>query len=451
MASISAIHFRSYRLYVFVNSTAVRSTDKEVRCSTVTDQTLNRPTGPSATLTDEVNVAANGRVPGLTQLVLLLAGSCMSVLGAVLIAPVLPQMAAEFAGTPGVNVLVPIVLTAPALMIGLTAPFAGLIVDAIDRKRLLLIAMVAYTIFGTMPLYLQSLNAIVGSRILVGVCEAAIMTCATTLIGDYWSGSKRGKYLGLQTLVAALAATVFLTVGGILGASGWRTPFWLYVMAALIAIPMAKYLWQPARPAGHREARRLEPMPWRQMLKPCLITLFGGVTFYALIVELSFVLTGVGFTSTAKIGGIAALMSLATAGGAVAFGRLSHLTPRVLVPAEFAVIAVGLLVVFATTSVPVITIGAVLTGFGTGTLLPTLLTWAVNQLTFPQRGRGTGLWTGSLFIGEFICPVILAGLTVPVGGLQPALAVLGVASAVMALITLLVLRNQRQPLNVSQD
>lgn len=418
----------------------------------MTEQTaFNVPPAFPAPAPAEVSLAANGRVPGMTQLVLLLAGSCMSVLGAVLIAPVLPQMSAEFAGTPGVGVLVPIVLTAPALVIGLTAPFAGFIVDAIDRKRLLLIAMVAYSIFGTMPLYLQSLNAIVGSRVLVGVCEAAIMTCATTLIGDYWSGGKRGKYLGLQTLVAALAATVFLVVGGVLGASGWRTPFWLYVMAALIAIPMAKYLWQPARPEGHPTTRRLEPMPWRQMLKPCLITLFGGITFYALIVELSFVLTGVGFTSTAKIGGIAALMSLATAGGAVAFGRLSHLAPRVIVPVEFAIIAVGLLVVFATSSVPVITVGAVLTGFGTGILLPTLLTWAVNQLTFPQRGRGTGLWTGTLFIGEFICPVILAGLTVPVGGLQPALAVLGVASAVMALVTLLVLRNERQPLNVSQD
>jgi MFS family permease len=391
------------------------------------------------------------RAAGVTQLILLLAGSCMSVLGAVLIAPVLPQMAKEFATTPGVSVLVPIVLTAPALMIGLTAPFAGLIVDAIDRKRLLLVAMVAYTVFGTMPLYLDSLGSIVASRGLVGVCEAAIMVCCTTLIGDYWSGAKRGKYLGLQTLVAALAATVFLAVGGALGASGWRTPFWLYIMAALIAIPMAKFLWQPARPAELPAGRRLEPMPWRLMLKPCLVTLFGGVVFYALIVELSFVLTDAGLTSTAAIGGIAALMSLATASGAIAFGRLSKLSPRVLVPVEFALTAVGLLVVFATPSIPVIAVGAVITGLGTGMLLPTLLTWAVNNLSFVQRGRGTGLWTACLFIGEFVCPLILAGLTAGVGGLQSALGVLGVASAVMAVVTLLVLRGQRQPLNVTHD
>ena len=42
-------------------------------------------------------------------------------LGAVLLAPVLPRIQEAFAGTPGVEALTPIVLTAPALIIGLTA------------------------------------------------------------------------------------------------------------------------------------------------------------------------------------------------------------------------------------------------------------------------------------------------------------------------------------------
>ncbi|MGB8383968.1 MAG: MFS transporter, partial [Dermatophilaceae bacterium] len=248
----------------------------------------NKPPRTTLSRTGSALPTTTDRPAGLAQLILLLAGSCMSVLGAVLIAPVLPQMAEAFAGTPGVDVLVPIVLTVPALLIGLTAPFAGVIVDRVDRKRLLLIAMVAYSIFGTAPLYLNSLSAIVGSRVLVGICEAAIMTCCTTLIGDYWSGPRRSKYLGLQTLVAALAATVFLAVGGILGASGWRTPFWLYLVALVLVIPMAKLLWQPARTTRYVKGARLEPVPWRKLLGPCLVTLFGGIVFYALIVELSF-------------------------------------------------------------------------------------------------------------------------------------------------------------------
>ncbi|WP_245805069.1 hypothetical protein [Amycolatopsis australiensis] len=86
---------------------------------------------PPADTADERRATAGG-----VQLLLLLAGSCMSVLGAVLIAPVLPQLSLAFAGTPGAGVLVPVVLT---------APLAGVVADRIDRKRLLLLVMPAYT------------------------------------------------------------------------------------------------------------------------------------------------------------------------------------------------------------------------------------------------------------------------------------------------------------------
>jgi MFS family permease len=391
--------------------------------------------------------AVDQRRAGAAQLALLLAGSCMSVLGAVLIAPVLPQMTDHFAGTPGVDILVPIVLTAPALVIGVAAPFAGIVVDRLDRKRLLIAAMLVYAVVGTAPLYLPSLGTIIVSRVLVGVCEAAIMTCCTTLIADYWSGARRSRYLGVQTLVSALSATVFLGIGGVLGASGWRTPFWLYGVAALLAIPMAKLLWQPA---GHREpGSALEPAPWRLLLAPCLVTLAGGVIFYALIVQLSFVLTDNGITSTAAIGGISAVMSIATAAGSVAFGRLARHTPRSLLPASFGCSAAGLWVVSAGSSAGVITVGAVLTGFGTGLTLPTLLTWAVNRLRFAQRGRGTGRWTGTLFIGQFLSPLIIAAIGAGIGGLQPALGVLAAVSAVMAVIVLLVIPRDAEPLNVT--
>jgi MFS family permease len=392
---------------------------------------------------------ATPRTAGPAQLALLLAGSCMPVLGAVLIAPVLPQMEDHFAGVAGAEVLVPVVLAVPALLVGLAAPFAGVVVDAVDRKRLLIVAMIAYSVFGTAPLYLQSLGAIIGSRVLVGVCEAAIMTCCTTLIADYWSGSRRSRYLGVQVLVAALSATVFLGVGGALGSAGWRAPFWLYASAAVIAVPMLLLLWQPAAERTGTGPRRLPPVPWRQLLAPCLVTIAGGIVFYALIVELSFVLDDAGVTATATIGAISAVMSLATAAGSGAFAKLSGLSPRRLLPVAFGVSAAGFVIVAATGSVPVIAAGAVLTGAGTGLLLPTLLTWAINRLHFEQRGRGTGLWTGALFLGEFLAPLLIAGLGAGTGGLRPALAILGALAAVLAVVAVLVVPRDAAALNVT--
>ena len=39
---------------------------------------------------------------------------------------------------------------------------------------------------------------------------------------------------------------------------------------------------------------------------------------------------------------------------------------------------------------PLVVVFAVITGFGNGLMLPSLLTWALGSLTFEQRGRGTG-------------------------------------------------------------
>jgi MFS family permease len=440
--------------------------DRPTRRSPGPDRTTLRPAAPTTSVESTMSdTPALDRPPttpppsaqrgpaGTPQLVLLLAASCLSVLGAVLIAPVLPQMTDAFAGVAGVEILVPMVLTVPALLIALSAPFAGMVADRLGRKRLLLTALVAYAVVGTAPLYLDTLPLILGSRMLLGVCEAAIMTSCTTLIGDYWSGSTRSRYLALQTLVAALSATVFLAVGGAVGSAGWRAPFALYAVAIVLVVPVQRMIWQPAAadqaaPAGER---RLESVPWRELLAPCSVTLAAGVVFYALIVQLSFVLDDAGVTSVGLIGGISALMSLATALGSVAFANWSNRTARAILPVEFAIAAVGLAVVSATGSVPVIALGAVLAGFGTGMLLPTLLTWAVNRLHFSQRGRGTGVWTATLFVGQFSSPLIIAGFGAGVGGLRPALAVLAVLTLGMAGASMVVARHHDVPLDVTAD
>lgn len=146
----------------------------------------------------------------------------MPVLGAVLLAPVLPTLNQVFADTAGVAILVPLVLTLPALFVALFSPLAGYVADRIGRKQLLIFAMLAYSLFGTAPLWLDTLESIAVSRIGVGIAEAAIMTCCTTLITDYYAGLQRNKYLGLQTMVSALAATAFFALGGALGSISWR-------------------------------------------------------------------------------------------------------------------------------------------------------------------------------------------------------------------------------------
>ncbi|WP_199580372.1 MFS transporter [Blastococcus sp. TBT05-19] len=386
------------------------------------------------TLAGEVAVdPATGRPAGRPQALVLLLSSCLAVLGAVLLAPVLPSIQRAFAGTPGVEALTPIVLTAPALVIGLTAMVAGRIVDRVGRKRLLVSSLVVYAVVGTAPLWLPSLELIIASRVLLGLTEAAIMTCCTTLLADYFHGSKREKYFGLQVVFTTVAATFFFGIGGALGAADWRTPFWLYAVSLPLAAAAAKLIWQPA-PQAQAAARtgKLEPLPWRRVGAPVAVSLLGGLVFYVLIVQLSFVLDGIGVESTATIGAASAVASLGTAVGGLLFGRLAQRGPAVLVPLAFALSGVGILGLGVATSVPAVIAAAVVTGVGNGLLLPSLLTWALGSLAFEQRGRGTGVWTSAFFVGQFFCPLLVLALTGAIGGLGSALTVLGALSVAAA-------------------
>ena len=389
-----------------------------------------------------VDSPSTPRTAGTPQAVLLLTLGCLAVLGAVLIAPVQPAIEDAFAGNDAVDLLVPVSLTVPALVVGLLAPVAGRFVDRFGRIRLLVGALVAYSVFGTAPLWLDSLEAIVASRALVGVAEAVIMTCVTTLIADYWSGRRRTHYFSLQTVVTALSAVLFIGLGGALGNSNWRTPFVLYAVGIVAAVIVPFVLWQPAaQPRGP-----LVPVDWNRLRAPLAVTFFGGIIFYTPIVELSFKLDDIDVKSTATIGAVSALASVATAATALAFPRVVRRGPAVLLPLALGVSAVGIAIMGLGSGIPVVAVGALLASAGAGLLLPTLLTWAVSTLPFEQRGRGTGVWTGCFFIGEFLCPVLVIALTNALGGLPAALVAIGVISLLLAVAVLV--RKPSTPLEV---
>src|SRR5215510_12832063 len=365
--------------------------------------------------------------PRFIHVFLLMAGSCLPIMGGLLIAPILPEIQRHFSGVPRVEYLVPITLTIPALLIAILAPFAGAIVDVLGRRRPLVIALALYAAFGTAPLWLDSLYSIIVSRAGVGLAEAVIMTCCTTLIGDYYDGARRSKYLALQTTYTTLSASLFLLAGGLLGELGWRAPFWAYGVSLLLA-PLAQiYLWEPER----KRQTEAEPEPtllqasappFRPLLLFCIcgLTLITAIAFYVLPVHLAFMLNDLGVFSPLTIALIASLAALTKMLGTIIFHRLfifGFTIPRLLT-LSFAFSGLGL-VLAATTTMNVVVIGALINGVGGGMLIPTLLTWNMRTLPFERRGMGTGTWTVSFFLAQFINPIVVHWLAGIVGGRAP--------------------------------
>lgn len=240
---------------------------------------------------------------------------------------------------------------------------------------------------------------------------------------------------------------MFFAIGGAVGAFGWRTPFWLYVASLIVAAVMIAVIWptQQSDDGAEKRIEKLPPIPWKKLMLPVVVSFVGGITFYTLIVELPYVLATMGVTSTATIGACAAIASLATAIGAFLFRFIAGRGVAWLLPFSFGLAGIGMVVVWFAPNVPLAVIGAVIAGFGNGVLLPTLVTWAIARLDYAQRGRGAGLFTGALFLGEFVTPLVILALTAAAGTLAIAIGVIGIASLVICVVLALVTRRYPQP------
>ncbi|MDE1164860.1 MAG: MFS transporter [Pseudomonas sp.] len=372
------------------------------------------------------------RIAGAPQSLLLLLGSCLPVLGAVLLAPVLPRMQVHFADTPGAAVLVPVALTLPALVVALLAPFAGMIADRTGRKPLLLVAMLLYTLCGTLPLWLDSLPAIVASRAGIGLAEAAIMTCCTALMGDYYSGGRRERLFALQMVATSLSAALFMAVGGHLGQDNWRAPFALYAVGLVFLPLMALLLWEPrAQAASEVVGRR---MPWRGLAPLLGLALLAGLSLFIVPVQAGYLLNLLGVDAPQQIGLTMGGNQVGVVLGALSFRLIGRARPSWLLLLAFALAGSGGLLMAGAGSHTLVSLAVFINGLGIGLMLPTLITRIMAQVDFSQRGRASGLFTAAIFAGEFVSPLVVLAMTAGVNSALPmALAIVGGVQWLVAL------------------
>lgn len=369
---------------------------------------------------------------------LLLLGSCLPVLGGVLIAPVLPRIAEHFAGTANVGVMVPIVLTLPALMIALFSPFAGWLSDRIGRKRLLVLAMLLYGICGPLPLLLNDLNGILLSRAGLGLAEAAIMTCCTALIGDYYDGRERVQLLSWQTIVTSLSATAFFMLGGLIGEHGWRVPFALYIVGLVFAPLMHLALSEPLRRASTVvQAQQTREFPLRSLSVICAMTILVALGFFIVPVQTGFLLEHIGIDSPQRIGMAIGLGHSAVFLGALLFRRLSRFGPGLLLALGFLISGAGILMLANAADYRTVILAVMVNGLGGGLALPTVLSWALSTLSIEHRGKGTGLFNAGFFGGQFASPLLVMALSGVAQGRVGAVALVGWGLLLAALVSLI--------------
>ncbi|MGB3625187.1 MAG: MFS transporter [Henriciella sp.] len=366
--------------------------------------------------------------------ILIVLAAVMPVMAIISLVPVVPLLEKEFAEVPGSAFLVPVALTVPALCLALFSPVAGWVADRVGRKSLLVTSLICYAAIGILPYFLVDLRQIIVARIALGITEAAIMTAATTLIGDYFEGDRRERWLGIQVSAISVAAIVLIAIGGALGATlGARGPFLLYLAALPLGLVCWLILFEPHKVRVLVESK--EPFPLGRLLPLATGGFFLGVLFYVAIVKLGDIVALKVPPNPALLGGVGAVVNMGVVAGAIVFGVLkTNLSRSGLVALAMALMAAGYAAVPFAQGVPLTAASVFAVCVGAGISIPTFITWVMSVLQPTARGRGVGFWQGAFFLGQFIAPITAVALSSQLGGFSNALMAYSALAIVVGLI-----------------
>jgi MFS family permease len=356
----------------------------------------------------------------------LLLASSLTVMSGATVSPSLPAMKQHFesaiADVDLRTTLVKLVITLPALFIVIGSPIAGFVVDRFGRKPLLLITSILYGLAGSSGLFLESLPTILVGRAVLGLAVAGVMVSATTLIADYYSGSARAAFMGLQSGFMGLGGVLFLTLGGALAQQNWHYPFAIYLFAWLIVPFIVLFILEPNRAvsshphtsAGTEVAN--QSMPVGVMVIVYGLTTLSQIAFYLVPVQLPFFLEQLVQALPSQSGMAIALCTLFSAIASVAYGKLKQRMEFVtFLPMIFGLMGIGYLLIGQSSNWLQVLTGLAVSGMGLGILMPNMSVWLSSVVPEVIRGRALGGLSTAMFLGQFLSPIVTQPLTKTMG------------------------------------
>ncbi|WP_411032933.1 MFS transporter [Shinella sp. BYT-45] len=356
--------------------------------------------------------------------------STLTIMSGATISASLPGIAARFADVENVALLSRLVLTLPAVFIAVFSPAAGFLVDSFGRKPLLLASLALFAVAGASGLFLDTLPGLLAGRAVLGIAVGGIMTATTALVGDFFQGPARDRYMGLQQAFVGIGGTIFLTGGGFLAEVHWRGPFLIYTVAVLLLPAAVVFLEEPRRIRPADPAAGEGRLGGRRAVLLGLLFIAAAanmIAFYMIPTQLPFYLESLGFSAPSLAGTAIGAGQLVGVVSALAFAPFRRLLGIMGVfGLGFLSAGVSFLLLAGAQSYGSVLAAMAVSGVCMGTIMPNFAAAAMLLAPPALRGRVSGLLVSSIFAGQFLSPVVSQPL-IAAGGYDGAYAIVGAA------------------------
>lgn len=352
----------------------------------------------------------------IIQKLTILSLSFISLIATAAMAPALNGIQAHFFNAP--PTLIKYVVTLPALICIPIGLLNTTFLKFISKKKLILIGLIFFTVGGLASSFASSIYVLLFTKAILGLGLGITAPLSLVLIGDFFHGKERAKFMGLSTATTNLGGILATLFVGFLASFGWRYSFLVYAVAILVFILVALFL--PKIPTEHIEEnlhKNASNFPLEKIeeeiklnkgiFKYATLTMLALIAFYAIPTNMDFLIKykDLGTSSTAaNIVSISTLVSLISA---TFFPRIMKLFKSSYVIVIFVAMTLGFAILGGSTTLFSIIIGAILVGFGFGSIVPFGMLFASNIVHKTHTGLAILIVTTSLYVGEFLSPIVL--------------------------------------------
>ena len=337
-----------------------------------------------------------------TKITLLLL-AMMTMMSNVAVVTILPRLSEVYSEVDHIEFLSRMMITLPSLAIAILAPFLGNVVYRYGKRKSAIFGLIFFSIAGTAGLYLDSIYAILISRFLLGIAIAVLMIVSTSLIGDYFQGEERHKFMGLQSAFVSIGGIVFIVGGGVLSDIDWRYPFAIYGLGFIILFFAMKYIIEYTYQSNVVDEEEVN-----HRLYPIYIMAFLLMAvFYILPTQFPYLMINVFHATGEKTGLIIASAFVFNAIGALSFAPLKkHFDFSTIYMIGMGIIAIGFIGISQVKELHYFFITSPIIGLGGGILMTNITVWLLHYAHSTKRVKATSYLTSSLFLGQFFSPIL---------------------------------------------
>jgi EmrB/QacA subfamily drug resistance transporter len=141
--------------------------------------------------------------------------------------------------------------------LGLTLVPAGRLGDAVGRRRMFLIALVAFVVTSALTGAAPSTVLLIAARLIQGVAGGMLIPQNSGLIQQLFRGAERGRAFGILGATIGLATAAGPVIGGLIlavvsGPDAWRWVFYVNLPIGLVALVLAARLVPATTGFGRR-------------------------------------------------------------------------------------------------------------------------------------------------------------------------------------------------------